>query len=398
MGFAPIITRLYGPEAFGLLGTFSAILAVLTPMAALTYPIAIVLPKDHADAKGLAKLSTLLAGGLSGIALVLIWIFGEFLVRLLNVDTISQYLWLIPFAMFFTALYQVLEQWSIRYKQFKVAAHVSVIKSVLLNGAKAGAGAWYPMAVVLIFLQTLASGLHVLLLWLGLRRSGHRADFPGSKTSSITALAYKYRDFPMFRATEVTINGASEGLPVLMLATFFGPTSAGFYTLSRTIMGVPASLVGKSVGDVFYPRISEAAKNHELLYPLVKKATLLLSVVGMLPFGFVVLFGPWLFTLVFGAEWTTAGEYARWLAFWLFFGFANSPSVKCIPVVNAQAFQLVFTTASIALRICALISAYYIYQSDLAAVIAFSAVGALLNVVLIGIILNKCKKIDELRC
>lgn len=59
MGFAPIITRLYGPEAFGLLGTFSAILAVLTPMAALTYPIAIVLPKDHADAKGLAKLSTL---------------------------------------------------------------------------------------------------------------------------------------------------------------------------------------------------------------------------------------------------------------------------------------------------------------------------------------------------
>lgn len=28
MAFAPIITRLYGPEAFGLLGTFMAILAI----------------------------------------------------------------------------------------------------------------------------------------------------------------------------------------------------------------------------------------------------------------------------------------------------------------------------------------------------------------------------------
>ena len=45
MAFAPIITRIYGPEAFGLLGTFMAILAVLTPVAALTYPIAIVLPR-----------------------------------------------------------------------------------------------------------------------------------------------------------------------------------------------------------------------------------------------------------------------------------------------------------------------------------------------------------------
>jgi O-antigen/teichoic acid export membrane protein len=46
MAFAPLITRLYGPEAFGLLGTFVAILGIVTPLAALTYPIAIVLPKS----------------------------------------------------------------------------------------------------------------------------------------------------------------------------------------------------------------------------------------------------------------------------------------------------------------------------------------------------------------
>ncbi|MBO1928615.1 hypothetical protein J4731_01440 [Providencia rettgeri] len=51
MLFSPIITRLYGPEVFGILGTFTAILTVITPIAALTYPIAIVLPKSDAMLK-----------------------------------------------------------------------------------------------------------------------------------------------------------------------------------------------------------------------------------------------------------------------------------------------------------------------------------------------------------
>src|SRR5690625_3723904 len=61
MAFSPVITRLYGPDAFGMLGTFTATLAVVTPIAALTYPIAIVLPKKDDDARAIAKLSFLLA-------------------------------------------------------------------------------------------------------------------------------------------------------------------------------------------------------------------------------------------------------------------------------------------------------------------------------------------------
>src|SRR5699024_7637402 len=35
----PIITRLYGPEAFGVLGTFTALTKIVIPIAALTYPV-----------------------------------------------------------------------------------------------------------------------------------------------------------------------------------------------------------------------------------------------------------------------------------------------------------------------------------------------------------------------
>lgn len=42
---SPFITRIYGPEAFGIMGTFTALTNIIIPIAALTYPIAIVLPK-----------------------------------------------------------------------------------------------------------------------------------------------------------------------------------------------------------------------------------------------------------------------------------------------------------------------------------------------------------------
>jgi len=393
MAFAPVITRLYGPEAFGLLGTFMAILTVLTPMAALTYPIAIVLPKQDEDARGLAKLSILLAAATSSLALILLLTWGDWLAEQLGAGAISQYLWLIPFAMLFSALHQVMEQWLIRHRQFRITARVAVIQSVLLNSAKVGAGFFLPLASVLIILQTLTSGLHALLLWLGIRGT-RTQDATSAKTSCIKQLAIKHKDFPRYRAPEVTINAASQGLPILMLAAFFGPASAGFYTLAQTVMGIPAGLIGKSVGDVFYPRISEAANNREALYPLVRKATLLLAAVGFVPFATVIACGPWLFSFVFGSEWETAGEYARWLAVWLFFLFINGPSVKSIPIIKAQAFQLSYTSLTIAIRLATLFLAYKIYQSEIAAIIGFGISGALINIILISIVLKKCRKFD----
>src|SRR5699024_12639071 len=76
---------------------------------------------------------------------------------------------------------------------------------------------------------------------------------------------------------------------------------------------------------------------------LIKKATYALVGVGIIPFSLVILFGPFLFTLVFGSEWTTAGEYARWIALFSFSTFINKPAVKSMPVLNAQRFHLLFT-------------------------------------------------------
>ncbi len=384
MAFAPVITRLYGPEAFGILGTFMAIVAVVTPVAALTYPVAIVLPKNDSDARGIARLSAYIAIGMATLVAIALLMFGDSIVELLRIQEISSYILLIPLVILFAAWLQINQQWLIRKKQFMVKARVAVVHAFIINGAKSGIGFFRPVAAVLIIVSTIGCALHALLLSIGARKANASFGEPmGSQKTPIWEQAKNHYDFPVYRAPQVLINAVSQSLPILMLAAFFGPASAGFYTLCRKLLGMPSTLIGSSVKDVFYPRIAEAAHRGEYLTRLIVKATLSIAAVGVVPFGLVFVFGPWLFGIVFGVEWVAAGDYARWSALLAFFALINRPSVASIPVLKLQGFFLVYEIASIVLRLFFLFIGFYLLNNDVAAVMLFSLAGVVINIALI---------------
>ena len=399
IAFAPIITRLYGPEAFGLLGTFVAILAIAAPIAALTYPIAIVLPKDDRDAIGLVRLSIILSFGMSLLASVLLLISGDWLATTLGAESVAGYLLLIPIAMLFGAWLQIVHQWLIRKKQFGVIARSAIAHSLIVNSAKSGIGWFHPVGAVLIVLATLGNALHAALLFIGARnRDQAESDkIEAGPSTTLKALAYQHRDFPLYRAPQIFINAVSHSLPVLMLAAFFGSAAAGFYTLARMVMAMPSTLIGKAVNDVFYPRITEAAHNGENLTQHILRATGALLAIGMVPFGLVVLFGPWLFGLVFGHEWVMAGEYARWLSLWLLAAFINQPSVATIPVLSLQRGFLVYEITSVIARVSAIVLGVYLFQSDVVAIALFAVVGVALNLFLIAWVLRIAYGLENAR-
>ncbi len=107
IAFSPIITRLYGPEAFGILGTFMAIVAVITPIAAMSYPIAIVLPKEDSDARGIARLSAYIALGVAGLTALVLLAAVDRIVNLLQVQEVGSYIWLLPLVILFAAWLQI---------------------------------------------------------------------------------------------------------------------------------------------------------------------------------------------------------------------------------------------------------------------------------------------------
>lgn len=399
IAFSPVITRIYDPEVFGFLGAFVSITNVLIPLAALSYPIAIVLPRKDSDAGSVARLSAFTALVISLFAAVTLLTARGALVELLNLQAVSRFLLLIPFVMFTSALMQIAEQWLIRKKQFSVTAKATVFTAFIVKSAQAGIGWLNPVASVLIILAASANAIHAVMLGIGIKRSRiARGLYKQARKSrpSFKYTAKKHYDFPLFRTPQAFINAVSQSLPVLLLAGFFNPAAAGFYTLGKTVMGIPAMLISNSVSTVFYPHITEAAQGGQNPTRLIAKATAMLGAAGFIPFAAVSAFGPAMFSFIFGAEWTVAGEYARWMALWFFFGFLNTPSIAAIPVLSLQGFFLGFEFAGIIVRTLAIATGFYIFESSLAAVAMFSLAGVFLNMFLIGVILVKSKNFTTL--
>ncbi|MFC4172932.1 lipopolysaccharide biosynthesis protein [Microvirga sp. GCM10011540] len=398
IAFSPLITRLYGPEAFGALGIFMAVVSIISPIANLTYGSAIVLPASDSEARALFRLSALIGLSVSLLSAAGIGLFHQTIADAVGFTAASTLLLLVPLSILLSALIEPTNHWLYRRKQFKAISHITVVGAIASNGTRTVTGLFLATAPALIALGILANALELFLLWNSARPTLSRRDTDEGVTGepaphvSLKEVAYRYRDFPLFRAPNDWLNVVSNSIPSLLLAALFGPSAAGFYLLARRIVALPITVIAGAVGTVFLPRIVEASHGGERLRPLLMKGTAGLAAVGLIPFGIMMALGPWLFGVVFGAEWTQAGEYARWLALWFYCAFAAVPSAQVIPILGLQGHFLAYEIAVVALRAAALAAGTVIWNSDLAAIILFSLVGALVNLTQITWCLLSCDK------
>lgn len=392
---SPIITRLFGPEAYGLMGLFQSSIQVIFPLAALTYPDAIVLPKSDQDARGLMRLSFYISILLSIFSFFIILIFGNTIVIFFNIETIESFILLFPLVILFTGLMQINEQWLIRINHFKTVAKTQFYRSFLINSGRVGIGYFYPKASVLIILTAIENGLRVLLMRLHLRKFPYKLNANYGNKSTLKELAARYKNFPIYRSPHLFIEKLQGNIPVILLTILFGPVATGLFSIARTVLLVPSQLIGKSIGDVFYPRISESINRKENISQLILKATIGLSLVGIIPYGLIMAFGPWLFSFVFGSDWLTAGEYARWMSFWIFTMFVNRPCSKALPAMLAQTFQLKYTIFTLIFRLLAFIIGYLLFSNAVVALAFLSVVAGILNIGLIIFTLRISKKFDK---
>ncbi len=393
--FSPVLTRIYLPDHFGQVGVFLALAAVLTPIAALSFPMAIVLAKDTQEAKQLSYLSL-------GIALVNTVVLS--VVIALNIDLVAQwlnandgkvYLYWVPVAMLFAAMLQITDNWVIRTQLFTLKAKVSVIHACVINFSKTVLGLSVPSALSLIIIAIINPLLNVLTLLVTVKnRLPTLKTMTASASGNWQALMGKYREFPLFQSPQALLNALSQGGPVVVLAALFGPAAAGYYGVSRSILGLPIMLLGKAVGDVFYGHIAYEVnnKNYQKVKLLFIQATSLLILIGGIPLGIVLLWGPELFLLVFGSGWEKAGIYAQYLSLWTFFILINSPSLKVIIVLKQQKIALALNMLSTPLRLTALLVGGFYYQSEWIALLGFVLVSIFHNIMIIVVAYLACIK------
>lgn len=391
----PLITRMYGPVSYGLMGTFQTIITIISPIAALAYPIAIVLPDKDEIAQLIVKLSLIISTIISVISIIIVFFLKDEISAILNLKVNSNYLYFIPLVIIFATGLQVMDQWLIRKNQFGIFARINIITVLLINGGKLLVGSINPTAGVLIVFSSLTQGVNAFLFFVFSDKSIIKKSNVTENKVTLFEVAKKYRDFPIYRAPETFFNEAAGGLPLLLLTVFFGPQTAGYYSLARSVLGAPISLIGNAVGKVFFPKVTQSANEKKKIAPLVSNATLQLALISLIPFSIIILFGPQLFSFIFGSEWKVAGVYARWLALWSYTTFINRPSVQTLPILLRQKFLLQFTVTSLIIKLIGLIIGFYIFKSDLIAIILFTVIGASSNLYLIFSTIRDCRLFDK---
>lgn len=395
MAFIPFITRIYGPEVYGVLGVFIALTGILTTLATLAYPIALVLPKSDNKARALVKISLLLAVIMSLLVLIVLWVVGDWVMVGLGAGSLISFMFFIPVAMFLTACQDIGQQWLIRKKAFKNIANISIFHSFINYPSQALAGLYAPFGGVLISIHILATAIRSILVGCIGKKLGTTSVTQEQENISLRKIAYEYRDFPLYRMPQVVLNTVSQSLPILMLTAFFGPISAGFYTLTRTALGLPSTLLASSVQSVFYPHFNEAVLAKNKTFPLLLKATVSLAVVGIWPFLIVILCGPLLFSFVFGQEWQVAGQYAQWMSVWLFFVLISRPVISSIPVLKMQRWFLIYEIFSSFLRVVGIYVGFKYFSNALIAVAIYSIISSLIYIFIIVKLFCVAKKFDR---
>lgn len=392
----PVITRLYGPESYGKLGVFMTAITILTPISTMALPSAIVLPEKDAEAKEISRISLIIAL-LVSIILGLSFVIAEDLLKSFSTfQSLGNLIWFLPIALIFTAYQSVYTQWIIRKKKFKDLSKVAIGHSVLNYGMQVIIGLKYPFTYILVAAHSIGIFFRALMLFYFSKdmRSSSFDNTHKTKPANLELLK-KYYDFPMYRAPEMLLSAISQGMPVILLSTYFGLAAAGFYSLTRTVLAIPITLLGSSIQSVFYPHFNEAVLKKNKTRRLLIKPTLTLFYVGLIPFIATVFFAPFAFSLVFGQEWYKAGEYAQWLSIWFLLTLVSRPSVAAIPVLKLQGWLLIFELISTALKIVALIIGYYFFKDSVLSIGLFSITGSISYIILILKVFRETTVIDR---
>lgn len=326
----PALTRVYSPEAYGqfaLLWTVSANIAVV---GCARYEFA--LPLESTD-EGAAVLMALCARILAAVTAA-----AAVAGAVLAVSGPMPLVWTLPWAVLAGGALQWLTLWATRSQRFGWLALARLVQQgggaalqLLLGLLKMG-----PLGLMLGAAATALAAAGLLARpapaggWRGLWRRPRQA---------LAATARKHRDFPLLNTPHAFLGALQDTLTLVLVAALAGDASAGAWAMALRYLKAPATLVGGALSQTLYPRLVNSRDRSEA-HAIVRHAVLGLAALALPLAAVLLLWGPGLFTLAFGAEWAQTGELARAIAPYIALHFIASPLAVVTMAWKAQAWAL----------------------------------------------------------
>lgn len=368
-----LLTRIFAPQAFGLLALFMTCVSLFSVLGGARYELAIMLPEHDTAAVNVFYGSVLALFLIALLGLAAIALFHARVTQLLGDPAVAPWLWSMPAVLFLMGLYQILSYWCGRMKRFQKVAISRIALTVGTVAAQVG-----------LFLLHFSGGLSLIGGWiigqatgtfflvtLVARRDG-RFLLRHARFSSVPGLLKTYRNFPLYKAPNSFISSGASQLVVVVIRFFSNLMTVGFFSLAFRAISLPVSLITSSMNQVFYEKAARESGNPAQLESFVNRV-LYIQVVLMTPMLVLAAFeAKLLFIALFGARWAMSGQFASWLAFAGFMYFISSWLDRLFDIHSRQKLSLALRLAGNSFSLAALAATLYFTGNAVAAVAAFA--------------------------
>lgn len=364
---APLLSRLYSPEDFSVYALFASTSSILSVVATARYELAVPLPKEDNDAKSILRLALMICTAAASITLLGVlgyhFLSGEY-----RSEHYSLWFFLLPLSVFANGVYNAFNYWSTRIKTFYLNASGRITLSACIAA----------VSIVLGYMAAGSSGLIIglvagqlasmlVLAWPMIRNIS--TFFKDTSKESVANNGKTYSSFYRVNSPHALLDSIQDNGVVYLMSYYFIEAVTGWYSFAFRILKAPVGLIGAAFYQVFYQKLSQLNNDGHDMRPYILNMYRRLALIGLPGFAVLFVFTPQIFSWVFGAEWSGAGEIARILIPWLALNFIVSP-VSCITLVcNRQRAAFGFTVADIIVRFSALIVGGILHDYKLAFII-----------------------------
>ena len=373
---APIISRLFAPEAFGEAALITSIVMILGSVACLRYQFALMLPRDDKDAANLFGLGFVALISVTGLLALAVWLIGSTVLGWLKASSLEPYKWIIPASVFLLGFGELLRSWNSRHRHFKRLGATLATQGAVVPGLTIGAGAMgYQSGGNLIIVRFLGMMVLPLCLLYRLMRENSRFLWRHISLGRMKLLARRYIKFPMYDSWSALLAMTSRRFVPILLAAFWGLSTAGYFSRAQRLLLLPVTFFTAAIAQTLFQRLAAMKAAGEDLAKTVQEVTQRLICLAVLPSVVVAVIGPELFIVFCGARWAEAGVYAQILSPWIFVAIITSPLTPLINVLERIGVGLVFNIVLVVTRVSALLFTGWLIGDARGSLAMFSAVG-----------------------
>lgn len=338
-----IITRLYTAAEIGIAEYFVTVISIVATIASLRYEDALMLPKRDEDAAVLVWVSMLAL--VCTAALTAVAAFWRYeIAGLIRMPAVAPYLPLVPAALLLMRTGKIAEFWLIRKRAFRRISAVHITLTTAMTGSRIGAGAPPISANEAGLIGGFVLGHFVAtstVVGIAIGRQ-FRTMVKACRWHRIKAAARRYQRFALFSTPAAVISTLVARMPHLLIPVFILPYEAqlGFYAKAFAAISIPMAFISRSVAHVFFVNAAESHLEGRLAHVTTMVHRRLIMVV-MFPLLALLVGGPDCFEVWLGTEWHLSGQYARYIAGWLFLSAVVSPLTRIFDVTENQRLDFI---------------------------------------------------------